>query len=194
MTFTAPPPTAAWRHREARSGFEVVFFRPTAEGYAIEGHTTAVEGAAWVVTYQIEVDAGWLTRSATVSTRTVDTVHTARLQSDGSGHWTVDGVAAPALDGCLDLDLEASAFTNSLPARRLGLDVGAGADVTAVYLRVPDGSIEVLEQSYLRRSDDGESQRYDYRAPMFDFSCELVYDRAGLVLEYPGIAIRVDAQ
>ena len=32
--------------------------------------------------------------------------------------------------------------------------------------------------------------RYRYRAPSFDFECELVYDESGLVLDYPGIATR----
>jgi hypothetical protein len=51
--------------------------------------------------------------------------------------------------------------------------------------------LERLEQDYTRISDDCQHQRYDYTAPMFDFSCELVYDQAGVVLSYPGIAIRV---
>jgi len=33
-------------------------------------------------------------------------------------------------------------------------------------------------------------QRYDYAAPVFDFACRLLYDESGLVLDYPGIAIR----
>jgi uncharacterized protein len=41
------------------------------------------------------------------------------LEADGHGQWKVDGEAAPQLDGCLDVDLEASAFTNALPVHRL---------------------------------------------------------------------------
>jgi hypothetical protein len=33
-------------------------------------------------------------------------------------------------------------------------------------------------------------QCYDYSAPAFEFSCRLVYDESGLVLDYPGIAAR----
>ena len=50
--------------------------------------------------------------------------------------------------------------------------------------------VERLEQRYLRIDDGTAHQRYQYTAPAFDFRCELVYDRAGLVLEYPGIATR----
>lgn len=34
------------------------------------------------------------------------------------------------------------------------------------------------------------AQRYQYTAPGFGFESELVYDEYGLVLEYPGIAVR----
>ena len=38
----------------------------------------------------------------------------------------------------------------------------------------------------------GEATRqcYRYAAPAFDFTCTLVYDESGLVLDYPGIAVR----
>jgi hypothetical protein len=42
----------------------------------------------------------------------------------------------------------------------------------------------------VRAADEGHCQRYDYRAPAFGFSCRLAYDESGLVLDYPGIAVR----
>ena len=50
--------------------------------------------------------------------------------------------------------------------------------------------VERLEQRYLRIEDDGTRRRFDYTAPVFDYKGLLVYDAAGLVLDYPGIAIR----
>ncbi|MGW0203154.1 putative glycolipid-binding domain-containing protein, partial [Nonomuraea sp. NPDC003201] len=62
-TFTPPPDTAAWRHLDARTGFEVVYFRPLPDGHRVEGCTTAVEeGFTWVVDYVIELDASWPSR------------------------------------------------------------------------------------------------------------------------------------
>jgi hypothetical protein len=37
----------------------------------------------------------------------------------------------------------------------------------------------------------GDRQRYRYRSPAFGFEAQLVYDASGLVLDYPGIASRV---
>jgi hypothetical protein len=98
---------------------------------------------------------------------------------------------APHLDGCLDVDLEASAFTNAFPVHRLGLEVGQRADAPAAYVRAPGLDVERLEQTYARLPDDGRGARYDYVSPAFGFRAELVYDRFGLVLDYPGIAVRV---
>jgi hypothetical protein len=57
MPFEVPPPVAAWQHRDARAGFEVVYFQPGDDGYRMEGCTTAIEdGEMWVVSYTISVD------------------------------------------------------------------------------------------------------------------------------------------
>jgi hypothetical protein len=186
------PPTAAWRHIDARIGFEVVFLRSERDGYRFDGHTTAVEdGVAWSVHYAITLDASWATRSAHVSGRTADGVEEVRLERRASGVWEIDGTAAPSLDGCLDVDLEASAFTNAFPVHRLALSAGQSADAPAAYVRAPGLAVERLEQTYLRLPGDGKHSRYDYAAPAFDYRAELVYDEFGLVLEYPGLAVRV---
>jgi uncharacterized protein len=50
--------------------------------------------------------------------------------------------------------------------------------------------VERLEQTYARTADEASCQRYDYAAPAFGFAARLVYDESGLVLDYPGIAVR----
>jgi hypothetical protein len=191
MPFSVLPAAAAWRHQEARLGFEVVYFRPAGRGYRINGCTAAVEdGQSWVVRYAVRLDETWATRSVRVTGRSVSGIRRSRLEADGRGRWHVDGEAAPYLDGCLDVDLESSAMTNALPVRRLGLRVGERAAAPAAYVRALDLSIQRLDQDYARAADEGRRQRYDYAAPAFDFACSLVYDDSGLVLDYPGIAVR----
>jgi hypothetical protein len=186
------PATAAWRHLDARVGFEVLFLRHEKDGYHFEGHSTAVEdGEAWSINYQLTVDAGWTTRAAHIVGRSALGLNEVRLDRDGADAWRVDGRRAPELDGCQDVDLEASAFTNALPVHRFGLAIGQQADAPAAYVRALDLRVEPLEQSYTRLENDGEHSRYDYVSPAFDFRAELVYDEFGLVLDYPGIAVRV---
>jgi hypothetical protein len=191
VSFLPPPATACWQHVEARSGFEVAYFRGMREGWAVDGTTTAVEDdQTWVVTYSIAVDAAWLTHSARVMTRTVAGLRDILLESDGAGRWLINGDPAPQLDGSMDIDLESSAMTNTLPVHRLGLLIGGHAEAPAAYVRARDLSVVRLEQSYRRVDDDAGRQRYDYAAPAFGFTSHLVYDESGLVLDYPGIARR----
>lgn len=192
MGFAEFPTEAAWRHREAREGFETAWFRCHADGCRIEGATTAVEdGRSWTVTYRIAVDREGRTRRAEVDSRSAAGVRRVVLEADARGGWRVDGQAAPDLDGCLDVDLEASALTNALPVRRLGLAVGDRADAPAAYVRAEDATVARLEQTYRRLPDEPSGPTYDYEAPLFDFACQLAYDHSGLTLDYPGIAVRV---
>lgn len=190
MSFAPLPATAAWLHREARSGFEVVYFARDGDGVRVEGHSVAVEeGETWAVEYVIRLDGDWVTRDARVRGHSASGRRELELAADRAGGWLVDGVAAPELDGCLDVDLEASSFTNALPVHRLDLSVGARARAPAAYVRALDLGVERLEQTYERLPGE-DGQRYHYTSPAFAFEAELVYDEAGLVLDYPGIAVR----
>jgi hypothetical protein len=191
MPFAAPPPFAAWQHRDSRAGFEVVFLHRDEDGYRLEGATSALEGGEpWAVQYVVAVDSGWTSRSARVSCRSRAGPHELRLEAAGSGPWRVNGAPDPHLDGCLDVDLESSALTNAFPVHRLGLEVGEQADAPAVWVRAIELTVERLEQRYVRLEDDGKRQRYHYSAPRFEFESELLYDESGLIVDYPGIAIR----
>jgi hypothetical protein len=186
------PATAAWRQLDARVGFEVLFARRERDGYLLEGHAAAVEeGEAWGINYSLLLDSSWATRSAHVVARSAGGEHEVRLEGDGRGAWLVDGAPEPKLAGCRDVDLEASACTNALPVNRLRLGVGERANAPAVYVRMPDLRVERLEQTYERLPDDGGQARYDYVSPAFDFRAVLAFDEAGLVIDYPGIAVRV---
>ncbi len=189
--FAPLPSAAAWRHQLAREGFEVVYLEPRGAGYRMVGSTAAVEdGQPWVVDYEIDLDDRWATRHADVAGRSEQGTHRVRLDADGTGRWWVDGERAAHLDGCLDVDLESSALTNAFPVHRLGLGGGEAADAPAAYVRAVDQSVERLDQHYSRITDGGRGPRYTYAAPTLDFTCRLAYDEAGLVMEYPGIAVR----
>lgn len=185
------PATTAWRHVAARDGFEVLFLETEEDGYRFRGHATAVEeGVTWSVRYEITVDAGWATRAAHVVSRSAAGERESVIERHPTGGWRVNGRHAPELTGCEDVDLEASAFTNAFPVHRLRLDVGESAEAPAAYVRAPNLRVGRLEQRYTRLPDDGERMRYDYESPAFEYRDVLVYDASGLVLDYPGLAVR----
>ncbi len=132
------PKVACWKHRGLRTGCEVAYFIPEPDRLNIEGTTVGLQdGIAWTVSYQIELDDAWRTRAARIETRTSSGSIDRKLETDGAGRWLVDGEPADPLNGCLDVDLEASAMTNTLPVHRLGLRTGQHAAVPAAYVRLP---------------------------------------------------------
>jgi uncharacterized protein len=193
VAFDDLPPSACWLHQGLRSGFEVSYFVSVPDGLRIEGTTAGFQdGSAWVVSYGIQLDQRWRTRRVRITSQSTLGAMEQYAESDGEGHWQIEGQDAAQLEGCLDIDLEASAMTNALPVHRLCLEPGENASAPAAYVRLANRGIERLDQSYTREDDQDDRLTFDYQAPAFDFRCRLVYDRAGLVLEYPGIAMRED--
>ena len=176
------PAFAAWRFVDAVDGFEVLYAGPG----ELRGHTSAVEdGQPYAVTYRILFDDQWRTREAHVSNDTLTGQRHTVITSDGAGHWRIDGEPRPDLDGLVDVDLEASACTNTFPVHRLDLPTGTTVTASAVYVQALDLAVRRLDQTY-RRLDD---TRFGYTSED-DFSAELAYDTSGLILDYPGIAAR----
>ena len=81
-------------------------------------------------------------------------------------------------------------MTNALPIHRMHLTVGSQASALAVYIRALDLAVERLEQHYRRVPDEAPRQCYDYASPSFDYTGGLTFDKHGLALDYPGIAVR----
>lgn len=189
MGYDALPTSAGWRHHGAREGHEVLFTQGTPEGLRLRGWTSAVEdGVAWSVGYVLDVAEDWSTRRAEVTGLTA--AGESRLLLERSGDdWFVDGVVRPELTGLVDVDLESSAVTNTLPVHRLGPPAGATTSAPALFVRATTLEVEVLEQTYAALDDAGRA--FAYAAPRFDVACTLTYDRHGLVVDYPGLATRV---
>jgi hypothetical protein len=179
MAFRDPPQSAAWLQKGTRDGFEVAIFTKRDGGQRIEGQAAAVE-----------IDESWMTRGAHVMGQSASGTQEIAIEADGTGGWLLNGEPVADVEGCLDVDLEASAFTNAMPVHRLGLEIGDRADAPAAWVRARDLRVERLEQTYSRIEDEGGRQRFRYAAPAFDFEAELLFDESGLVLDYPGIATR----
>jgi hypothetical protein len=191
MRLTTPPSGASWTHAGARAGFEVAFFEDLSAGHRVTGQTTARESSAlWSVGYDVTVDRSWRTVAVQASSLTAAGEYELTLTLDSAGRWTVNGEVRPELDGCFDVDFETSAVTNTLPLHRVEFVKGVGVDVPAAFVRADDLRVERLEQRYTLVEAGPEQILFRYESSTFDFSCDLRYDSAGLVVEYQGIAIR----
>lgn len=144
-------------------------------GVAVLAH----EGRPCRLEYDIGTDERWITKIARVTGSVGPHAIDVRLEAAG-GRWTLNGTHAPAVDGCLDVDLNFSPSTNLLPVRRLALAVGQSATVRAAWLRFPSFALEPLEQTYERT----EERRYRYRSDGGAFTAEIEVRDDGLAVRY----------
>ena len=183
---------AMWTPWDGR-GLEHLRLRVGEGGVEADGAVIGEEdGVAFRVRYVIRCDPGWRTREMVVDP--LDGRDPLRLTSDGEGKWSdASGQSIPELEGCIDVDLSATPFTNTLPVRRLGLREGESAEIAVVYVDVPEMRLDLSGQRYtcLERGPDGGLYRYEDRGSFRGFVADLPVDADGLVLDYPGIFRRL---
>lgn len=149
------------------------------EGAAVFSH----ERRPCRLNYHVICDDAWRTLFAEVDGWIGPATVDVKIDTDSTQHWRRNGVAQPAVDGCMDIDLNFSPSTNLLPIRRLDLPVGESAAVKAAWLRFPSFQLEPLTQHY-RRLDE---TTYRYESAGGAFVADLKVNRSGFVLDYPDI-------
>lgn len=191
MKLTTPPAGASWDHVGARTGFEVTFFNDLNTGHRVVGHTIAHESSAlWSVGYDVTVDHSWRTVAVHAFNLAAARERELTLTRDSGERWTANGELRPDLVGCSDVDFESSAMTNTLPVHRLDFIEGVAVDVPAAFVRADDLRVELVEQRFTLIDVGPEQILFHYESSTFDFECDLRYDSSGLVVDYPGSAIR----
>ncbi len=129
--------------------------------------------------YEVRCDKDWRTRLVLVDGWVNQRPVHHQIVVKPNGRWIHNRTELPQFDGCTDVDLSFSPSTNTLPIRRLRLAVGASARVRAAWLRFPDFTLHVAEQSYTRIATD----RYEYRNGKF--RSEILVDSIGLIRDFP---------
>lgn len=134
--------------------------------------------------YELGWDPQWRLRRA-VLTAVADTgARSMQLQSNGRGRWRRDGVSVATLDGCVDIDIWPTPFTNSFPIRREPLAVGERRTFTMAWIDAVRWTMEPKPQAYTRL----DARRYLFESlDGSGFAAELETDADGFVVDYPGL-------
>jgi uncharacterized protein len=174
--------SVVWRNL-ATHGSEYCSLWQINRGWLLQGTVVAAQkdGRPMLADYEIECDLFWYTRRVITICRVGSSSRVVDLTVEASGIWRIANQEHPALRSCIDIDLAVSPATNTLPIRRLNLEVGQSAAVTAAWLKFPDLTLELLPQSYARI----DAHRYRYQSGT-GFSAELQVDDLGLITSYPG--------
>ena len=173
-------------------GMEHLRFSSTEEGFLADGLILRLEdNKPFRLHYQVICDTRWRVRY--VEARLLDGTHPAIiLKADGKGHWTdINKRSIADLDDCLDVDISATPYTNTLPIRRLTLKPKESAVIQVAYITAPEMLIQRDPQRYTCLEANSTGGVYKYESLKTAFTANLPVDADGLVLDYPGLFVRV---
>ena len=161
--------TAEWSGWDG-SGHELLTLGWETGGWTADG---VVRGAD--VHYVVRVDEQWRLRQFLLFRDQEEP--DLWLGVNPAGQWgEINGAFRPELDGCIDVALACTPFTDSLPMKRLLLGVGDAAEVVVAF--VDEETLQVTRT--VRRYERVAERRW-----VVD-GVELEVDDRDLVLDHPG--------
>lgn len=178
-----------WQHLE-QAGWEHVRLQSDHPGWNIFDSILVRHHNGQVLRggYTLVTDKQWRTLELRLMLETqpgaMEGIH---LLTEGDGTWTdANENHMPELDGCLDVDIQWSPLTNSLPINRLPLVKGEEQEIRVAYISLPHMIARPITQRYLRIDD--ETVRYSSESR--DVACDITIDREGFVVSYPSLFAR----
>ena len=148
-----------------------------------------LEGTPLEVSYRLVYDRNWRFLRATLRALAEGGDKAERgleLAQSEAGEWRVNGEPRPDLEGCSDLDVMVTPFTNTPPLWRLDLAPGEARELRVAWVRFPELTVSAVRQEY-RRLGEGEGEppsRFLYRNLESGFEGELTVDEHRLVETY----------
>ena len=113
-----------------------------------------LKGAPISTSYEILCDDRWRTKRVKVTTKRQKKRFSQDLRVDVHQNWWRGRKQLTGLNRCYDVDLSISPSTNTLPIRRLELEVGEKKDIVAAWVRFPDLSIEPIPKIHSSRREE----------------------------------------
>jgi len=148
-------------------------------------------GRPFRISYEVRCDGRWRVREVRVATPDSEQP-VLELLTDEEGRWKGrGGEPVLELEGCRDVDISATPFTNTLPIRRLGLEPGESEELAVTYIRVPELLVGPERQRYGCLEAQADGGLYRFEALPSGFTAELPIDAEGLVIDYPRLFRRV---
>ncbi|WP_028544860.1 putative glycolipid-binding domain-containing protein [Paenibacillus taiwanensis] len=134
------------------------------------------------IQYTVLCDQNGNTTHVAVHVQQEQGYSTLSVVRDHLNRWTLNGRELPELNGIKDIDIGVTPATNSLPIRRLKLDVGQSAQIDAAWIRFPALSIQPMKQQY----ECVSANTYIYKSIESGYTARVNTDDNGIVMDYEG--------
>jgi hypothetical protein len=175
----------------------------TDRGLSATGTQLGAEPAPYRVDYRLEAP-DFVTRELELTATAEGWRRHLLLRHDGSGAWQAevddegevpgggwDG-SLPDLSQALDIDIEYSPLTNSMPILRHGFQREGSGDFVMAFVSVPSLRVEAPPQRYAHIGAMTNGSVVRFISLDSDFAADLELDAEGLLVFYPGLARRVE--
>jgi hypothetical protein len=178
-------------------------------GDRMQAHGVAIgsEPEPYRLDYELETTAGFVTSRLLVRargerwSRRIELTHErgagwrAEVSEEGRASLPDAGGELSPFEDAIDPDLGLSPLFNTMPVLRHRIHEGGTAgDFSMVWISVPDLSLHVSPQRYTyleTRAQDERVIRFEAVGEDDGFVADVIFDRDGLVVDYPGIASRM---
>ncbi|MDQ8727321.1 putative glycolipid-binding domain-containing protein [Bradyrhizobium sp. LHD-71] len=175
-----------WRRLD-EPGLELMHLSKTADGVQVTSDLIHAGADPFGLRYSWSLDGSWRTKSLRISLRREGRDFTCDVERTGASSWSVDGQPRPDLSGCIELDLSATPFCNSLAIRHLG----ATGELVVGFIQLPGLSITPSLQRYEAM---GPNQwRFVDLGASKGFTAILTLDSENLVQRYEGLFEEISA-
>jgi hypothetical protein len=169
-----------WRRLD-EPGLEVMHLVKTEDGIQVTSDVLHAGADPFGLRYSWSLDRSWQTTSLHMAVRRGGRNFLCYVERAGPSAWSVDGQPRPDLNGCIELDLSATPFCNSLAIRHLG----ATGELVVSFVRLPELSIVPSLQRY-EAVAPGQWRYVDLGAAN-GFTAFLTLDSENLVQRYEGL-------
>ena len=192
-----PARLLTWSSDDGRR-LEAVRIVITERGLRASGYLVVVGRHSYGATFTVLCDAAGRTRRLNVQSDSALTERGLSLTRTPGGPW-LDGAGkapprgqqpGPDFNNALDIDLTASAFSNSLAIRRLGLHRRYGEEeVLVAQIAIPDLHVTPLVHSYRTVALTLDGAKINHRGPAGTH--DITVDRHGFVIDLPQLSYRL---
>lgn len=199
------PRRLTWAKDDPFGAEQSVVELPAGGGLVATGVAIGSAPAPYRLDYELETDAGLVTRRLHVVAAGDGWQRELELRRDDAG-WHAEtavegrgpldrepgGDLAALGPAALDCDLGLSPLTNTLPVRRHGFLRDGPRELTMAWVSVPDLAVHAEGQRYtFVRDETGGDVLVRFDSLDGSFTADIRFDPDGFVLDYPGIARRL---
>lgn len=174
-----------WKGNETIENFQIEKHR---DGYKAKSIVNGIlKEAPLLIAYEVEISKNWEVEKVQITSLLNDKENIV-LQSDKNGRW-IDQSAQHKIefDGCIDIDISVTPFTNTLPIKRLGDRLEKRTRLEVLYFNLSEWKIRKVEQYYTKINQN----LFRYEGVFRNFEADLPVDDNQFVLSYPSLFERL---